>query len=244
MKHLKPFFFDMRRLSLTLLLLCSPLRAEEEAPPSQEKPPIKQLSENEYQIGKVFLNKKTREIHFGAGVNLVDRPLEYLVVSPKGKVHESLFITDVSPFHLNIAMKLLGFQESQELFEIADEDYRPTGEFPDVPDEVKKAARLDILVEWEADGKTHLKPINDLITHSITEKPMAPGPWLYTGSYMHEGQFKAEVNGDIFAIFPAQPAIVSYPGKDNQNDDIWFTHPQRMPGEGTVVKIILKPHQQ
>ena len=98
-------------------------------------------------------------------------------------------------------------------------------------------------MQWDADGKSKTVPINDLIIHSITTQQMAPGPWLYTGSYMHEGKFKAEISGDLFAIYPRQPPLVSYPGKDNLNDDIWFTHPKRMPDEGTVVKIILKPHQ-
>lgn len=230
----------MRRLALSFLLCSAPLLLGDEP---TKKPEIKQLNANEYQIGKVSLNKKTREITFGAGVNLVDRPLEYLLVNTKGKVHEALFLTDISPLNLNIAMKLIGYKGSKELFEIVDEDYLPTGKFHEVPDEIKKAARLDILVQWEADGKTNTVPINDLIIHSITTKPMAPGPWLYHGSYMHEGQFKAEVNGDIFSIIPRQPPLVSYPGKDNLNDDVWFTHPKRMPGEGTVVKIILKPHQ-
>ncbi|MDA7518442.1 YdjY domain-containing protein [Akkermansiaceae bacterium] len=234
----------MRRLTLSLLLLSSPLLlGDEDKTAAPKKPQIKQLSENEYQIGKVTLNKKTREITFGAGVNLVDRPLEYLLVNTKGKVHEALFLTDISPLNLNIAMKLIGFKESKELFEIVNEEYRPTGKFPEVSDEVKKASRVDILVQWDADGKSKTVPINDLIIHSITTQQMAPGPWLYTGSYMHEGKFKAEISGDLFAIYPRQPPLVSYPGKDNLNDDIWFTHPKRMPDEGTVVKIILKPHQ-
>ena len=198
----------MRRLALSFLLCSAPLLLGDEP---TKKPEIKQLNANEYQIGKVSLNKKTREITFGAGVNLVDRPLEYLLVNTKGKVHEALFLTDISPLNLNIAMKLIGYKGSKELFEIVDEDYLPTGKFHEVPDEIKKAARLDILVQWEADGKTNTVPINDLIIHSTTTKPMAPGPWLYHGSYMHEGQFKAEVNGDIFSIIPVSYTHLTLP---------------------------------
>ncbi|MEJ6567606.1 MAG: YdjY domain-containing protein [Akkermansiaceae bacterium] len=233
----------MRLLPFVSFLISFGLSAAELDADALKKPEIKQLNANEYQIGKVKLNKKTREITFGAGVNLVDRPLEYLLVNGKGKVHEALFLSNISPLNLNIAMKLLGFQESKELFEIVDEDYRPTGKFFEVSDEVKKAARLDILVKYKVDGKSKTVSINDLIVHSITKKPMSTGPWLYTGSYLHNGQFKAEVSGDLFAIFPRQPAMVSYPGKDNLNDDIWFTHPTRMPEEGTVVTFIIKPHQ-
>lgn len=218
------------------------LRAEE-AEPTAQKPEIKKLNENEFQIGKVKLNQKTREITFGAGVNIVDRPLEYLLVNGKGKVHEALCITDVSPLQLNIAMKLLGFKESKELFEIVDENYRPTGKFFNVPADIKKAARLDIFLEWQQDKKTLRKPINELIYNPVTEKTMKPGPWLYTGSYMHEGQFKAEVAGDLFAIHPRQPPLVSYPGNDHGGENAWLTDPKKVPEEGTVVKFILKPHE-
>ena len=228
---------------LAPVLLGSFAWAQDPAPEkTPKKPEIKQLNENEYAIGKVKLNKKTREITFGAGVNLVDRPLEYLLVNGKGKVHEALCITDISPLHLNVAMKLLGFKESKELFEIVDEDYRPTGQFFHVPDHVKKAARLEIFLEWKEGEIKKRKPINELIYNPATEKTMRPGPWLYTGSYMHNGYFKAEIAGDIFAIHPRQPPLVSYPGDDHAGENAWLTDPKKVPEEGTVVQFILKPH--
>lgn len=234
----------MKFLVIILFFALLPLTAEEaegkKAPP---KPEIKQLNEHEFQIGKVKLNRKTREIKFGAGVNLIDRPLEYLLVNGKGKVHEALCITDVSPLNLNIAIKLIGLKESHELFEIVDNDYRPTGKFPDVPDEIKKAARLDIFLEWPVEGVKKRIKINDLIYNPVIEKPMADGPWLYTGSYIHEGQFKAEVTGDLFAIHPRQPPMINYPGKDHTGENDWLPDSKLMPAEDSVVTFILKPHQ-
>lgn len=229
-------------LSFTLLQLSAEESSPDNATAKPLKPVIKQLNENEYQIGKVTLNKKTRELSFGAGVNLVDRPLEYLLVNGKGKVHEALCITDISPLNLNIALKLLGFKESKELFQIVDEDYRPTGEYFKVTDEIKKAARLDLHLEWQVNGNTKRVPVNSFIYNPVTEKTMSPGPWLYHGSYMHEGQFKAEVSGDIFAIHPRQPPLISYPGKDHPGENGWLTDLKKAPAEGTVVKFIIKPH--
>ena len=75
----------MRLLPFVSFLISFGLSTAELAADALKKPEIKQLNANEYQIGKVKLNKKTREITFGAGVNLVDRPLEYLLVNGKGK---------------------------------------------------------------------------------------------------------------------------------------------------------------
>lgn len=72
---------------------------------------------------------------------------------------------------------------------------------------------------------------------------MEPGPWLSTGSYVHEGQFKAEVVGIMIAIYTAQQAIINYPGKDRQAGDVWTPNEKIVPEEGTVVKVIIKPHQ-
>ena len=72
---------------------------------------------------------------------------------------------------------------------------------------------------------------------------MEPGPWLSTGSYIHEGQFKAEVDGIMIAIYTSQQAIVNFPGKDRQAGDVWIPNEKIVPEEGTVVKVIIKPHQ-
>ncbi|MDB4436131.1 YdjY domain-containing protein [Akkermansiaceae bacterium] len=230
-------------ISFALLSMTSLSAEEVETIEIVEQPQIQQLNANEFQIGKVKVNRKTREISFGAGVNLIDRPLEYLLVNGKGKVHEALCITDVSPINLNIAIKLLGLKSSQELFEIIDEDYRPTGKFPDVPAKIKAAARLDIFLEWPVNGKTKRVSMNELIYNPVIEKTMAPGPWLYTGSYIHEGQFKAEIAGDLFALHPRQPAMVNYPGKDHTGENDWLPDSEKIPEEGTVVTFILTPHK-
>ena len=39
-------------------------------------------------------------------------PIEYLVVTGKGKTHESLLVTSAEPFHLQVAMLLLNCKGS------------------------------------------------------------------------------------------------------------------------------------
>lgn len=230
----------------------------------QKKPEIKQLSDHEFQIGKIKLDQKKREISFGAGVNMTEGLLEYLLVTTKSnKVHETLFLSDISPLNLNIAFKLLGITESEELFEIVDDDYRPTGRFPQVDPKVSAAAKVDITVEWGEGDEKKSFPVNELIQHiewpenntqqvqpqdeleldDIKLTVMEKGPWLSTGSYMHEGKYKAEVAGIMIAIYTAQPAIVNFPGKDRLSGDVWIPNKEVLPAKETIVKIIIKPHQ-
>jgi hypothetical protein len=257
----------IRTLILTLLLSLSVAYAQESEAPTFDqpaKPDIKQLSDHEFQIGKIHLDQKKRELSFGAGINMTQGLLEFLLVTTQSnKVHETLLLSDISPLNLNIALKLLGVAETPELFEIVDEDYRPTGVFPEVDPKITAASKVEIIVEWGEGEKKKSHPINELIHHIEWPKEgdhgfqpqdeldleelklttMEPGPWLSTGSYVHEGQFKAEVVGIMIAIYTAQQAIINYPGKDRQAGDVWTPNEKIVPEEGTVVKVIIKPHQ-
>lgn len=227
-------------------------------------PQIKKIGEHQYQLGKITIDEAKRQLSFGAGVNMTEGLIEYLLVTTKSdKVHETLFLTDISPLNLNIAMKLLGIKESKELFEIIDEDtWKPTGKFPEVSPETHNASLVEIFVEW-ADSKKVKLPIYELIHHidwpeeTDTPQPsqqiettnlrlstMPKGPWLSTGSYIHEGRFKAEVDGMIFGIYTSEQAIVNYPGKDRHLGDVWVPNQNTVPPVGTVVKIILKAHNK
>ena len=240
--------------------------AQEKAPAKPQppqKPKIERINEEEIKIGKVHLNQKTREVSFKGGINMTEGLIEYFLATTKSdKVHETLILTDASPMNINLAMKLLGIKESKELFEIMDEEtWRPTGKFPEVTPEVHAASLVDIIVEWGDGEKKKRVPVNQLIHHinwpdkAATPKPneqvetkettltiMEKGPWLSTGSYMHDGKFKAEVGGIIFGIYTNEQAIVNFSGKDRQLGDVWIPHKKAAPKVGTVVTVIVKPH--
>ena len=228
-----------------------------------EKPKIERISDEEVKIGKVHLRQKKREISFQGGINMTEGLIEYFLATTKSdKVHETLILTDVSPMNINIAMKLLGIKESKEMFEIIDQDtWRPTGRFPEVTPEVHAASLVDLFVEWGEGEKRKRVAVHELIHHinwpdkSATPKPndkfkpeeatlnlMEKGPWLSTGSYMHEGRFKAEVGGIIFGIYTNEQAIVNFPGKDRLLGDVWIPNKKTTPKVGTVVTLIIKAH--
>ncbi|MEJ6720117.1 MAG: YdjY domain-containing protein [Akkermansiaceae bacterium] len=254
----------MLKKSLFLSILFSlPGFCEEEATKTPPKPQIKRINDNEYQIGKIQVDKEKRQLSFKAGVNMTKGLIEYCLATTKSdKVHETLFLTDVSPLNINIAMKLLGIKESKELFEIIDEDsWKPSGKFPEVTPEIHAASLVEIIIEWSEGDQKKTLPVNELIHHinwpkeTETPKPnqevkaaeatlsvMQKGPWLTTGSYIHEGRFKAEVGGIIFGIYTNEQAVVNFSGKDRQLGDVWIPNEKVVPAEGTVVKIIVKPH--
>jgi hypothetical protein len=202
---------------------------------------VRKIDEDQYLIGGVTIRKSTREISFDAVINQDGGLIEFLLVTEKGKVHESLFSCAIRPTDLNVAFKLLAYPASPELFQILAPDQRPTGKYPEVAEEVKTGARLAISACWQDGGNLKVRAVNELVKNSTTEAPMPPGPWLYTGSLIHQGAFRAEVTGDIIAVFSNPTAMINYPGDSRTSDEVWWVNPGTTPAKGTPVRITIKP---
>lgn len=214
-------------------------------PVAEVKPAVKKLDGDRLQIGEVIFNAKTREIRFPAAVNMAgEELLEFAIVHVNGKVHEALLITEVSATDLNIAFKLLRYQASAEFYPLMEKDGSYSNKFPEVPAEVKEAARIDLGVEWQEGDKTRTAKLHEWISHGSTGKPMAADPWVYGGSGIYEGKFMAETSGDLAAIFLSNSALINFSGKDNNSDEVWLPFPKRVPPEGTKVTVIIAPFKK
>lgn len=215
---------------------------ESETSVKPAQPSVQQISEDVFKIGQVTLNRKTREISFPAFTHITEAGtnIEYLLVHSNGeKVHEALFITEVDPIHVNIALKLLNYQESPELFRVNKPDGTPGDTYPEVADTVKQAARFTIHASWQKEGQTASTPVTQWLLNRITQKPMPATPWVYNGSYVHKNKFKAKLTGSIFAIAPFSGAIANYPGHDREDDTLWSATADT-PEQNTPVTITLK----
>jgi hypothetical protein len=216
--------------------------AAEPAKPAAEpaKPQIEKLGEGRYRIGTVTIDQKTREIRFPTKVNMTEGLLEYLICLQQGKIHEALLVTEISPTHLSLALTLLRYPTSKELFSTIDETGHMTGLYPEVPLAVKAGARIAIEVEWKDKDTTRRNPINEWLQHSAKNSAMVAGPWLYTGSEFYEGKFVPEMTGDIAAIRTDPGSMINYPGSDN-DDNVWYGYPKRIPPKATPVTVIITP---
>ncbi len=210
-------------------------------PVAPVKPTVEKLDETRYQVGKIIFDQKTREIRFPAKVNMVKGSLEFLLVHENGKVHESLLMTDISPTHLNLAFTLLRYPPSRELYALPNDHGGASNEYPEVPPDVKAGARIAIDLEWKEGEKIKRLPAHNLIQHTVKTTAMPAGPWLYGGSEFYDGKFAPETSGDIIAIFTTNSALINYPGKDDDNDEVWAPYPQRVPPINTDVTVIITP---
>jgi hypothetical protein len=223
----------MRSLIL-ILLLPAVVIAE-----SAKSPAVKQISPTEFQLGKIVIDSDERTISFPAFVEQNEVLLEYLLVSTHGKVHESIFLTEIQALELNIAMKLLGYQASRELIPVLDENYEPTGAYYKASEDQKKYSQLSISVSWKKGDKLETYAPHEFITVESTQANMPKSPWIYSGSELIEGKFQASATGDIIAIFTDRLALINYSGEGREDDTIWLPNKQILPPLGTPVTITL-----
>lgn len=226
---------------------------EKSSPEATEKNELKieKISDDIYALGEIRINKKTKEITFPAVVEMSGQPdareqpvVEYVLVNPEGKIHESLFITDIKPSHLNVAFKLVGFLESKELFRIVNDDFQPQEGYEKATPEQKKKSRFNMFIKWndpKDKSKTISKSIDQLIHNAASNAPMQAGPWVYGGSFIHKGQYIADVKRDLFAIFTDRASIGNYAGKGREDDTLWFPNSKVMPTPGTKVTFSITP---
>ena len=215
----------------------------EHAPAAKEKPQIVKLADGRMKYGDIEFDPKTRQVRIPCTVNMNDGLLEFAVVHENGKIHESLLITKCSPTDINVVLKLLRYVASEELYAIEKEPGVLSGNFPEVPEATKKAARVDLKIERQQDGKPQKAALADWIMQAATTKSMSQEPWVYGGSMVYDGSFLAETTGDIAAIFVSRGSLFLYPGKDNFNDEAWLANTKRIPAQGTNVHLIIQPHQ-
>src|SRR4051794_514358 len=72
------------------------------------KPPLKTIAPGIFELGRVRLDKNQKSVSFPAVLNMNQALAEYLVVTTNGKTHESLLRTEAEPWHIHVAMLLLG----------------------------------------------------------------------------------------------------------------------------------------
>ncbi|MEO6741072.1 MAG: YdjY domain-containing protein [Chthoniobacteraceae bacterium] len=228
------------RIAIALLAAAS-LSAQ--APP--EFSPPKEIAPGIFKVGTVQLDKNTSTVTFPAKVNMIDGLLEYLLVSPQGPVHESLFTSEAAPQDVHMAMLLLGakgmVQQAGKDPGRIDSEY--LAKAPKLTGD-----RISLRVKWtDKDGKEQTTPPERWIEQKIftPKKPSKTvtaedGPWLYTGSFFYENRFIAQVEGAFAAMVTFPGALINNPRTGSNDDHIWFVKTDAVPPAGTPVEFSIR----
>lgn len=163
---------------------------------------IEHVARGVYQIGNVRVDQVTGTVRFPARVNAVTwADVEYLVVAEKGKDHESVFVAQAEPLHINLALIMLGLTGGEPLARQG--DHRPP-----------KGSPVRVSVEWVEDEAKPVKkiPAEDFIWDRVLNRTMPRTHWIYTGSrFDGEGRYMAQLSRSVIAVYHDPDALVDTP---------------------------------
>jgi hypothetical protein len=177
--------------------------------------------------------------------------LEYLLVSPHGQAHESMFTTDVLPSVLNVALLALGVKPGQNASWVL-RDPKPTeAETKDgVSPYVVVPPRGDgvyFYAAWKVDGETYFYRVEDLLLDRSTGTTMRRHKWVYLGSRMvkpradgSEEAFAADLEGNIVnvALFEQGNTLLTAALPECLKQTIWMTNFWLLPPRDAKVELV------
>lgn len=225
-------------MSGMILFRVLPCSAEENAPPPAPaaKPaalgtshyPFEKLPNGDLRLGSIMVHPATREISFPGIICLSSGILEVVIATPTGRLHETLVSSDISPLQLQAMLYLLGY-----------------GNGPRMPDSTgRQGDLLDIELAWtDAAGVSHREPVEKWIKDMRIGTASKPLGWAFVGSTVQDGEFLAEVEGNIAVNYSVASTILDIPDPDSLDDTIFVVNEEMTgPGKDASVTVILKPH--
>ena len=194
-----------------------------------DKMPLKEVGPGLFEIGKVRLSKNARTVTIPATVNMMDGNVEYFLVTSAGKTHESVFRTDAEPYHIHLAMLLLGAKG------------KGTNEFPQDKTKVPPGDPVRIEVSWKSGDKEARLRAEHLVFDRAAGKAMQNVDWIYNGSEINAEGFAAQQNGSIVSLIDDPEALINNPLPRRDDDDNWQVMPKELNKDTSAEIIITLP---
>jgi len=155
-------------------------------------------------------------------------------MQPKRKAsHESVLTLFAEPYHIQVALLLLGLMPGDRPIEFQGAPVPPCG------DPVK------ILVSWVKNNKTVEFSPENLVFNVENKQIMDRADWVFSGSKILDGQYMAQVEGSIAAIYHDPFAIIDHRNITGSDDRLFHANKDILPSVGTPVtfKIFVETDQ-
>jgi hypothetical protein len=199
---------------------------------SYKSAPVEKVGNGLYRIGEIAINKQEKSISFPAQVNMDRGMLEYLIVYRSGKTHESLLRTNITPYSLQLAFMLLGYEGTDKRLSGQGSREIPTGE------------PVRITISNVAGKQTTAFPVEEWLANRSgdTFKDVAPLNWVFCGSFINDfGKFMSQETGSIIAIWHDPVAMIDNASPGGESNRIWNVKQGTAPAVGTAVTVTIKP---
>lgn len=193
----------------------------------QNYPEIIETKKGIFEFGKILINKEKRQFSIPAVCNQTSGLIEYALVHNNGKIHESLFRTSVSPRLIHATLLLLKQNPQSNFFRILENDKA----------QLSNIDVLEISVEWEHNGSRQVNDLHSMALNQADERKLAESAFVFTGSKVIEGNYLAEEDGSIVAIYHDNRATINCMDEQSNSDDVWIANSEDMPPKNLPVRI-------
>jgi hypothetical protein len=200
---------------------------------------VRMIEPGVFEVGRVRLDQRRRRITLPAVLNKTQGLMEYFLVTTYGKTHESILKTQAEPYHVHLAMLLLGAHGP------GNADF-PGSPANGVPGPVVHPSRetipgdkVSIEVEWKTPAGQTRRSAEELVRKSDTQAVMAHGGWVYNGSLIINNKFLAQMDGSIISLVTDPVALVNNTGPGHDNDLIWEPNMTNLPPRDLPVEVTI-----
>jgi hypothetical protein len=190
---------------------------------------IEKTGRDTFRVGLIACDRKTRTLTIPVKVNARTGPIEYAVVTEKGKVHEALFSTTANPLHIQMAALLLGLSPQ-----------------PGKDGGMDAGKSVVIEARWSTNGPAKSQPLEKLVAlaevspQNPSESTMADGPWTFTGSLIDGSGFAAAREGSIISLIEDPAAMIANPRASRLDDTLHVPNAALLPADGMPVSLIIR----
>lgn len=205
--------------------------------------PVKQVSPGVYQIGTVRLDQKTKSISFPASVNQKQGPAEYLLVTSWGATHESVFQTRTRPFHIQVAMLLLGVKQEPRAPKDGESGQAQSieqGPITEPSSDILTGAAIEVDVHWTVEGEQKGGSIDSFIIDTNNENAKPDVRLIYNGSRVVNNMFAGEIEGSVISLITNPLALMNNVSAGRLTDDIWQVNGKALPARDHPVNVVIK----
>ncbi len=188
---------------------------------------IKKIGDGIYQLGSLVINSQKQEIILPGSVNMQRGMIELLACAPGGKQHESILVLDVVPYHLHVALVLLGLNFAGGL-EYQGDPHTPKGD------------SVEVWVKWKSGEMDTSVRAEDLVWDIRRNKPMEHTSWIFSGSKILDGKYMADVEKSLITTYHDPFTILDNALPTGSDDELYKVNERLVPKKGTPVEVTIR----
>lgn len=140
-------------------------------------------SRNHLRLGKMYLDRNTKTLHIPVVINMNSGYAEVVLCNPKGRIHEALMITDITPQDFQLMLILAGYQN---WVQNKSDSKRIEG------------SRMSLQVYVE--GSKAPVSVDSWLREYETKKPLTFNDYLFVGSETENGVDMATRDGNLINV--------------------------------------------